>query len=57
MWGWKVMSNPVELIPLNDLRPHDENGNCWCKPYDDDGVLTHKAMDGREAYETGERKS
>ena len=46
--GWHV-------VPLNDLREHDLNGSCWCKPTLDDGVWLHHSMDGREAFETGER--
>jgi hypothetical protein len=30
---------------------------CWCRPEDDDGVIVHNSMDGREKYETGERKA
>lgn len=46
----------VHVVPLNDLREHDLNGSCWCKPTKDEGVWVHHAMDGREAFETGERK-
>ena len=46
--GWHI-------VPLNDLRDHDTNGSCWCKPTLDDGVWLHHSMDGREAFETGER--
>jgi hypothetical protein len=44
------------VYPLDDLREHDTEGDaCWCRPTEDDGVLIHHAMDGREAFETGER--
>lgn len=47
-------------MPVNDLREHHANGSCWCKPTkDDEGketVWVHHSMDGREAFETGERK-
>lgn len=46
--GWHV-------VPLNDLREHVANGSCWCKPTLDEGVWLHHSMDGREAFETGER--
>lgn len=46
--GWHI-------VPLNDLRDHETNGGCWCKPTLDDGVWLHHSMDGREAFETGER--
>jgi hypothetical protein len=48
------------VYPVNDLRDHDLNGNCWCKPtLEDDGsepIWIHNSMDGREAFETGERQ-
>jgi hypothetical protein len=47
--GWHI-------VPLNDLRKHQENGSCFCKPTLDDGVWLHHSMDGREAFETGERQ-
>lgn len=46
----------LHVVPLNDLREHDLNGSCWCRPDYDDGVWVHHALDGREMYETGERK-
>lgn len=50
----------VHVVPLNDLREHDLNGSCWCKPTLDNTeaspIWIHHAMDGREAFETGERK-
>jgi len=46
------------VIPLNDLREHssDSDKPCWCKPHEEDGVIVHNSMDGREQFETGERK-
>ena len=47
------------VIPLDDLREHDCNPDCWCHPTPDDEdpqVWVHHSMDGREAFETGERK-
>jgi hypothetical protein len=47
------------VYPENDLREHETNDHtsCWCKPtMDEDGVIVHNSMDGREAFETGERK-
>jgi len=50
--GWHV-------VPLDDLREHETNGSCWCKPtLDDEGaepIWIHNSLDGREAFETGER--
>lgn len=48
----------VHVYPLNDLREHEMSKECWCRPDvdEDDGVCVHNALDGREAYENGERK-
>lgn len=50
----------VHVVPLNDLREHQTHGSCWCKPTLDNTeakpIWIHHAMDGREAFETGERK-
>ena len=43
------------FVPYDDYRPHSDVG-CWCKPEQDEtGVYVHRSMDGREAFETGER--
>lgn len=53
---------PLELlhvVPLGDLRDHDAESCCWCRPTEDDeqpGVWHHHALDGREKYESGELK-
>lgn len=47
------------VVPTNDLREHssDIEVPCWCKPFENaDGVIVHNSMDGREAFETGERR-
>lgn len=47
------------VYPLNDLREHETNDHtgCWCNPTtDEEGVIVHHSMDGREKFETGERK-
>jgi hypothetical protein len=51
-------SVPWHVYPLNDLREHITDGEepCWCRPVIAEGVIIHNSMDGREAFETGERK-
>lgn len=52
------------VYPVSDLREHDTTcvkvSRCWCNPVlqiEDEGVIiVHNSMDGREAFETGERK-
>lgn len=49
----------MHIYPVDDLREHVVEGTkCWCKPQIDEeyDVLIHNALDGREQYETGERK-
>lgn len=53
--GKAMADNDVHVVPLNDYREHECSRNCWCCPSaDDDGVVVHHAMDGRERYESGE---
>jgi hypothetical protein len=51
--AWAIVRNHV--YPINDLRKHSLR-DCWCRPVDDDGVIVHKSLDGREGYQNGERK-
>lgn len=52
------MRKPIHIIPINDLREHAISSSCWCNPdIEDDGdMIVHNSMDGREHYETGERR-
>lgn len=44
-----------QVLPLNDLRPHDEASTCWCGPVEyEPGVWGHFALDGRDRAERGE---
>ena len=49
----------LHVVPINDLREHELSGACWCSPkLDDEGsepIWIHNSLDGREAFETGER--
>lgn len=49
----------VHVVPVNDLREHEAEVSCWCRPTEDEGtpdLWVHHALDGREKYETGELK-
>lgn len=54
-----MTDNILHVVPVDDLREHDSNKECWCKPQldptDTGGLWVHNAMDGREQFETGER--
>lgn len=55
--NWLLDEN-LHVMPINDLRPHDSHPQCWCNPKPDDecpDVILHNSMDGREAFEIGER--
>lgn len=49
------MQSQYHLAPIDDLRPHDLSGDCWCHPEQDEesGVWIHNSMDRREEYEEG----
>ena len=42
------------VVPKDDLRPHSESLDCWCRPFMDGEVCVHNAMDHREHVERGE---
>jgi hypothetical protein len=44
----------VHVIPINDLRPHEESLACPCRPRRNVGqpnVVVHNSFDGREIVE------
>lgn len=50
------LSQVKHLLPANDLRMHDGAANCWCQPEtNEDGLVVHNSLDGREDFETGRR--
>jgi hypothetical protein len=56
MSGWLAELNDKgipHVTPVDDLRPHDVDGECWCRPWMDDHVVVHNSMDRREEYERG----
>lgn len=41
----------IHVLPINDLREHEESESCWCRPRRDEEeptVLIHNSADGRE---------
>jgi hypothetical protein len=55
-WELIDITRALHVVPRGDLREHDINKSCWCRPTDEGDVVVHNAMDEREKYETGERK-
>lgn len=41
----------VNVIPLNDLREHEEAVTCPCEPWMDGEIIIHNSWDGREITE------
>lgn len=55
-----VRLEPIHVVPMGDLREHEDSPTCWCKPEpdpDEPRVLIHHSMDRREEYEAGRRPS
>lgn len=47
----------VHVLPVNDLREHDETEQCWCQPRVERVragryLISHHAADGRDLIET-----
>lgn len=41
----------IHVMPVGDLREHDSNPQCWCRPVQDpevEEVWLHNSMDRRE---------
>jgi hypothetical protein len=57
MGRWKIViaSGERHVMPIDDLKAH-YTYDCWCVPFDEDGIWVHNSMDGRELYERGERR-
>lgn len=60
----KGSSSDVHVLPINDLRVHEETRTCWCEPTPirglatdrmpngrHDTVIVHHSADGRELVE------
>lgn len=45
---WRAQSNPAEVTPIFDLKPHVSGMECWCNPTMKDEVIVHNALDNRE---------
>lgn len=52
--GWSLIG--LHVMPNCDTREHNESEDCWCEPVDDEGVIVHNSADGRELFESGNRK-
>lgn len=41
----------IHVYPVGDLREHDMNADCWCRPRIDEDICIHNALDRREHSE------
>ena len=48
---WLAQSNPQEVTPIADSKPHESGPYCQCMPFYQDEVLVHNSFDGREKHE------
>jgi hypothetical protein len=52
-----MVDKDVHVLPVNDLREHEESRDCWCEPRveaDSDwtaALIVHHSLDGRELVE------
>lgn len=58
--GWAIVfalnDDTPHVIPVDELEQHDPE-NCRCCPHEEEyGVMIHQSFDGREKFESGERK-
>jgi hypothetical protein len=62
MWMIKEKNRAgyIHVIPINDLREHEQLESCWCQPvmdHMDENVFIHQSMDRGEEYENGRKLS
>ena len=61
-YGWQVVTSATDdethIIPTCDTEPHQLEDTCHCYPFWEESACAyvHNSFDGREAFETGERK-
>lgn len=41
----------IHIYPLGDLKEHELQPHCWCRPRREDGLIIHNSLDRREDYE------
>ncbi len=50
-----MLRETVHVLPLNDLKPHEQSRACECRPaverYENGDVVIHNSYDGREIAE------
>lgn len=48
-------SSDLHVLPIEDLREHEETRDCWCGPrLEQEGetmIVVHNSLDGRELIE------
>jgi len=57
MWQVWTGGDWPRVLPIDDLRAHQLSEKCWCRPIFIDGIEVHNALDERDKFERGERKT
>lgn len=59
-WALYRFMDSTHLIPMDDIDDHELHIECKCSPEigegRQEGLIIHHSFDGREPFETGERK-
>lgn len=58
MWQNLEHDGYTHTVPVHDTYNHLASKKCWCAPEVDEEfkLIIHESADGREKFETGERK-
>ena len=51
-WRTAVLDTGIyHILPVADLKLHQDSTLCWCKPQIDGNAIIHNSADGRELFE------
>lgn len=58
MWQNIEHDGYIHTVPIQDTHNHLASKECWCQPEVEEEfkLIVHHSADGREQFETGERK-
>jgi hypothetical protein len=54
-WAMVPTKSGNHVVPISDLRLHEDCRDCWCSPSIRGREVSHNSLDGRELYEQGAR--
>lgn len=50
-WHGQETADRFHVLPVNDLRDHEETAECWCNPRIAEHLVIHNSLDRREIFE------